>query len=98
MRYVMSRQWALLERFEITDEPGAIAFDARGHLGAEITLHDPAGKVVADVRKHVFSDTHDVYLGDQRVAQVWHVGFFTDGYDIDSSFGARRDARRRGDS
>jgi uncharacterized protein YxjI len=87
MEYVMSSRWSLMEHFEITDSSGAPQFEARGHLGSQITLHDNQGQVVADIRKHVFSDTHEVYLNGQRMAQVRHAGIFGDRYDIDSGFG-----------
>jgi uncharacterized protein YxjI len=87
MEYVISSQWSLMEHFEITDSSGAPEFEARGHLGSQITLHDNQGQVVADIRKHVFSDTHEVYLDGQRMAQVRHAGIFGDRYDIDSGFG-----------
>ena len=87
MEYVMSSRWSLLERFDITDQAGMPQFEARGHLGSRITLHDPAGQEVADIRKHLVTDTHEVYVGGQRVAQVRHAGIFGDKYDIESAFG-----------
>jgi uncharacterized protein YxjI len=87
MQYVMSSHWSLLERFEITDGSGAPQFEARGHLGSQITLHDNAGREVADIRKHMFTDTHEVYLNGQRMAEVRHAGIFGDRYDIQSGFG-----------
>jgi uncharacterized protein YxjI len=87
MEYVMSSRWSLMDRFEITDSSGAPQFEARGHLGSQITLHDNRGQEVADIRKHVFSDTHEVYLNGQRMAQVRHAGIFGDRYDIDSGLG-----------
>jgi uncharacterized protein YxjI len=87
MEYVMSSRWSLMERFEITDASGAPQFEARGHLGSRISLHDSCGQEVADVRKHVLSDTHEVYVDGQRAAQVRHAGIFGDKYDIQSAFG-----------
>jgi uncharacterized protein YxjI len=87
MEYVMSSKWSLMERFEITDGSGAPQFEARGHLGSQITLHDPSGQQVADIRKHIFTDTHEVYVGGQQVAQVRHAGIFGDRYDIESAYG-----------
>jgi uncharacterized protein YxjI len=87
MEYVMSSRWSLMERFEITDSSGAPQFEARGHLGSQITLHDNHGQEVADIRKHVFGDTHEVYLNGQQVAQVRHAGIFGDRYDIASGLG-----------
>jgi uncharacterized protein YxjI len=87
MEYVMSSRWSLLERFEITDGAGTPQFEARGHLGSRITLHDSSGQEVADIRKHLMTDTHEVYVGGQRAAQVRHAGIFGDKYDIQSSFG-----------
>ncbi len=87
MEYVMSSRWSLLERFEITDGGGTPQFEARGHLGSRITLHDSYGQEVADIRKHLMTDTHEVYVGGQRAAQVHHAGIFGDKYDIQSAFG-----------
>jgi uncharacterized protein YxjI len=87
MQLVMSSRWSLMERFEITDESGEPLFEARGHLGSAITVHDAQGREVADIRKHVFSEVHEIYLGGQRVAQVRHAGFFGDHYDIATSYG-----------
>ncbi len=87
MEYVMSSRWSLMQSFEITDGSGARQFEARGHLGSQITLHDNNGQEVAEVRKHVFTDTHEVYLNGQRMAQVRHAGIFGDRYDIESGFG-----------
>ncbi len=82
MEYVRSSRWSLMQRFEITDGSGAPQFEARGHLGSQITLHDNSGQEVAEIRKHVFSDTHEVYLNDQQMAQVRHAGIFGDRYEI----------------
>jgi uncharacterized protein YxjI len=87
MEYVMSSRWSLMERFEITDPAGTPQFEARGHLGSRITLHDYSGQEVADIRKHMLTDTHEVYVGGQRAAQVRHAGIFGDKYDIESAFG-----------
>jgi uncharacterized protein YxjI len=87
MEYVMSSKWSLLERFEITDSAGTPQFEARGHFGSQITLHDPSGGVVADIRKHVFTDTHEVYVAGQQVAKVRHAGFLGDHYNIESAYG-----------
>jgi hypothetical protein len=83
----MSSKWALLERFEITDASGALQFEARGHLGSQITLHDSSGRELADIRKPVFSDTHEVFLAGQRAAVVRHAGIFGDRYEIETSAG-----------
>ena len=87
MEYVMASRWSLMERFEITDAAGAPQFEARGHLGSRITLHDRDGQEVADIRKHLLTDTHEVYVSGQRAAQVRHAGIFGDKYDIESAFG-----------
>jgi uncharacterized protein YxjI len=92
MEYVMSSRWSLMEHFDITDASGARMFEARGHLGARISLLDGYGQEVAEIRKHMMSDAHEVYLGGQNVARVRHAGIFGDKYDIESSFG-RLEAR-----
>ena len=87
MEYVMASRWSLMERFEITDASGAPQFEARGHLGSRITLQDSNGQEVADIRKHLMTNTHEVYLGEQRAAQVRHAGILGDKYDIESAYG-----------
>jgi uncharacterized protein YxjI len=87
MEYVMSSRWSLMEHFDITDASGTPQFEARGHLGARISLLDSSGREVADIRKHLMTDTHEVYVEGQRAAQVRHAGIFGDKYDIESSFG-----------
>jgi uncharacterized protein YxjI len=76
-----------MPRFEITDSSGAPQFEARGHFRSQITVHDNAGQEVADIRKHMLSDTHEIYVGGQQVAQVRHAGIFGDKYDIQSAYG-----------
>jgi uncharacterized protein YxjI len=87
MQYVLASKWSLMPRFEITDDSGAPQFEARGHFRSQITLHDNAGQEVADIRKHAFSDKHEIFLGGQQAAQVRHAGIFGDKYDIESAFG-----------
>jgi len=87
MEYVMSSRWSLMERFEVTDAAGTPQFEARGHLGSRVSLHDTYGQEVADIRKHMLTDAHEVYVGGQRAAQVRHAGIFGDKYDIQSAFG-----------
>jgi uncharacterized protein YxjI len=86
----MASKWSLLERFEIDDSSGARQFEARGHFRSRITLHDNSGREVAEIRKHMMTDTHEVYLGGQRAAHVRHAGFIGDHYDIETSFGKLR--------
>ncbi|MBO0834223.1 MAG: hypothetical protein J2P28_01735 [Actinobacteria bacterium] len=40
-----------------------------------------------EFRRHVMTDTHEVFVGGQRAAQVKHAGIFGDKYAIDSAFG-----------
>ena len=87
MEYVISSRWSLMERFEITDRSGTPQFEARGHLGSRISLLDSSGQEVADIRKHVLTDKHEVYVAGQRTAQVRHAGIFGDKYDIQSAYG-----------
>jgi uncharacterized protein YxjI len=87
MQYVMASKWSLMERFEITDGSGTPQFEARGHFGSKITLHDYSGQEVAEIRKHMMSDKHDIYVGGRQVAEVKHEGFFGDHYDIQSGYG-----------
>ena len=90
MHYVIAKQWSLLERFEITDESGTPQLEARGHFRSRISLHDGTGAEVAEIRKHLLTDTHEIYLGGEEVAKVKHSGFFGDHYDIDTPYGRFR--------
>jgi uncharacterized protein YxjI len=87
MRYLLSQKFSLFERFDVTDEAGSLAFEAKGHFGSGITLHDPSGRQVAGITKHVFTDTHEIEVNGERVAQVRHTGFFGDRYEVDTSYG-----------
>jgi uncharacterized protein YxjI len=87
MQYVMASKWSLMPKFEITDGSGVPQFEAKGHLGSQITLHDTSGQEAAEIRKHVFSDTHEVFVGGQQVARVRHAGIFGDKYDVESAYG-----------
>ncbi len=87
VRYLLSQKFSLFERFDITDEAGSLAFEAKGHLGSAISLHDASGGQVAGVTKHVFTDTHDIDVNGERVAQVRHTGWLGDRYEVDSSYG-----------
>jgi uncharacterized protein YxjI len=87
MEYVMASRGSLMERFEITDAAGTPQFEAQGLLGSSITLHDSNGQEVADIRKHLMTDAHEVYVGGQHAARVRHAGIFGDKYDIESAFG-----------
>jgi uncharacterized protein YxjI len=87
MQYVMASKWSLMPKFEITDGSGVPQFEAKGHLGSQITLYDTSGQEAAEIRKHVFSDTHEVFVGGQQVARVRHAGIFGDKYDVESAYG-----------
>jgi len=50
-------------------------------------VHDPAGRPVAEVAKRMLSDTHEVRIGGDVVAQVRHEGFLGDRYEVSSAYG-----------
>jgi len=86
----MSSKWALHEKFDITDMSGTRQFEAHGHFGSKITLKDGSGHEVAEIRKHLLTDTHEIHMGGQRAAHIKHSGFIGDHYDIETSFGQLR--------
>jgi len=89
MNYLISSKWSLGEHFVITDDSGMPRFDVRGNLGfsRSLSLCDVSGAELATIRKLMMSTEHEIMLGGQRVANVYHKGFFGDSYEIDSGFG-----------
>src|SRR5690348_13751028 len=89
MRYVMSSKWSLTEHFEISDQSGSPVLDVRGKLGPKhrLVIHDRSGQEVAEIKKHLMSTAHEIFIGGQRVAEVKHEGFIGDHFEIKSSFG-----------
>lgn len=94
VRYVMSSKWALTERFSITDQAGAPAFDVHGNFGLvkQISFRDQVGQEVALLKKHLMTNRYEITVGGQRAAEVRHTGIFGEHYEIDSSQG-RIDAK-----
>ena len=94
VRYVMSSKWALTERFSITDQTGAPAFEVHGNFGLtkQISFRNQSGQEVALLKKHLMTDRYDITVGGQHAAEVRHTGVFGDHYAIETSQG-RIDAK-----
>lgn len=50
VRYLISRQWSVLQDFDITGESGDLRYQARGNFGLtqSLTVTEPAGQRTAD--------------------------------------------------
>ena len=94
MRYLMSSKWALTERFTITDQAGAPAFEVHGNFGLvkQVSFRDRSGQEVALLKKHLMTNRYEIIVGGQHAAEVRHTGIFGEHYAIDTSQG-RIDAK-----
>jgi hypothetical protein len=73
MRYTMTRPHKLLERFEIANEAGEIAFEARIHGYGAVTMRDRAGREVASNSGLASGSGVEVRIGGKNVAKVFRV-------------------------
>jgi hypothetical protein len=62
MRYVISRQWSVLQDFDITGESGDLRYQVRGNLGftQSLTITEPAGQRTARITRTPFTTGHQV--------------------------------------
>jgi uncharacterized protein YxjI len=74
MRYLISRQWSVLQDFDITGEAGDLRYHVRGNLGftQSLTVTEPAGQRTAQITKTPFTTRHQVIIDGQQVAEVRH--------------------------
>ena len=72
MRFLISRQWSLLQDFNITGESGDLRYQVRGNFGLTQTLAitDPAGQRTAQITRTPFTTRHQVIIDGQQVAEV----------------------------
>jgi uncharacterized protein YxjI len=82
----MSSQWALTERFMITDQMGTPVLDVRGNFGLvkHIGFHDASGRQLAELKKHVMTNKYEVLVDGKHAAEVHHHGVFGQHYEIDT--------------
>jgi uncharacterized protein YxjI len=86
--YLMSRKWALAERFAITDDAGMPQFEVQGRfaLTRKLSIRDAVGMEVAAISRPAFSRTYEILIGVQR-ASVTPRGFFGQRFEIASPAG-----------
>lgn len=74
MRYLISRQWSVLQDFNITAESGDLRYQVRGNFGLtqSLTITEPAGQRTAQITRTPFTTRHQVSIDGQQVAEVRH--------------------------
>jgi uncharacterized protein YxjI len=86
--YLMSRKWALTDRFAITDESGTPEFEVQGRfaLSKHLTVRDRAGAEVAVISRRGLSPRYEILAGGQ-LATLRPRGFLGQRFEIDSAAG-----------
>jgi uncharacterized protein YxjI len=84
--YLMSRKWALTDRFAITDDTGTPQFEVLGRLAftRQLSVRDAAGTEVAAIRGRGLSTRYEILAGGQ-LTTVRPRGFFGQRYEIESA-------------
>lgn len=91
--YLMSRKWALTDRFAITDEAGTPQFEVQGRFAfsKKLSIRDAVGAEVAVITGHALSTRYEILVGGQSTT-VRPRGFLGRRFEIDSAAG-RLEAR-----
>jgi uncharacterized protein YxjI len=91
--YLMSRKWALTDRFAITDESGMPQFEVQGRFAfsKRLSIRDSAGAEVAVISRPGLLTRYEILVGSQ-LATVRPRGFLGQRFEIDSAAG-RLEAR-----
>jgi uncharacterized protein YxjI len=86
--YLMSRKWALTDRFAITDSEGIPQFEVRGRFAftKKLSILDPTGAEVAVISRRALSARYEIAAGGQ-IASVRTRGFFGQRFESDSPAG-----------
>ena len=89
MRYLISRQWSVLQDFDITGESGDLCYRVRGNFGftQSLTITDPAGRRTAQITRTPFTTRHQVIIDGQQVAEVRHQFLGWNNCTVDSASG-----------
>jgi len=89
MRYLISRQWSVLQDFNITGESGDLRYEVRGNFGLTqfLTITEPAGRRTAQITRTPFTTRHQVTIDGQRVAEVRHQFLGWNNCVVDSASG-----------
>src|ERR1700722_4357370 len=89
MRYLISRQWSVLQDFDITGESGDLRYQVRGNLGItqSLTITEPTGQGTAQITRTPFTTWHQVIIDGRQVAEVRHQFLGWNNCTIDSASG-----------
>jgi len=89
MRFLISRQWSLLQDFDITGESGDLRYQVRGNFGLtqSLTITQPAGHRTAQITRTPFTTWHQVTIDGRQVAEVRHKFLGWNSFNVDSVFG-----------
>ena len=89
MRYLISRQWSVLQDFDITGESGDLRYQVRGNFGftQSLTITEPAGQRTAQITRTPFTTRHQVIIDGQQVADVRHQFLGWNNCTVDSASG-----------
>ena len=89
MRYLISRQWSVLQDFDITGESGDLRYQVRGNLGItqSLTITEPTGQRTAQITRTPFSTRHQVIIDGRQAAEVRHQFLGWNHCTIDSASG-----------
>jgi uncharacterized protein YxjI len=89
MRYLISRQWSMLQDFDITGEDRELRYQVRGNLGItqSLTITEPAGQRTAQITRTPFTTWHQVSVDGRQVAEVRHQFMGLNNCTVDSAFG-----------
>jgi uncharacterized protein YxjI len=89
MRYLISRQWSVLQDFDISGESGDLRYQVRGNLGftQSLTITEPTGQRTAQITRTPMTTWHQVTIDGQQVAEVRHQFLGWNNCTIDSASG-----------
>lgn len=89
VRYLISRQWSVLQDFDITGDSGDLRYQVRGNFGLtqSLTITELAGQRIAQITRTPFTTRHQVIIDGQQVAEVRHQFPGWNNCTVDSAFG-----------
>ena len=89
MRYLISRQWSVLQDFDITGESGDLRYQVRGNFGftQSLTITEPTGRRTAQITRTPFTTWHQVIIDGHQVAEVRHQFLGWNNCTVDSASG-----------
>jgi uncharacterized protein YxjI len=89
MRYLITRQWSMLQDFDVTGETGDLRYQVRGNFGLtqSLTITEPAGQRTAQITRTPLTSWHQVIIDGRQVAEVRHQFLGWNNCTVDSAFG-----------